>query len=361
LIETHSKLETFVRRKLIRWDIDLSDGEDVGATLIRELTASIVPSGDQVSWQRRPSISADGTPVILSWKIGRVGGDELRLLVEPGSLGMTVAQQIAFSLTRLDSLLGLLDWRNAVEDINAITTQVFPSDPASTREWWGGIWFGANVLPSDGGSSHADLRLYLNMRHGDAAERWRRLVAVVSSFVSPSLEPVLGKWLTIVSQHAIPVGLGVVVAAGRVCAIRAYVGVYNPTPASLLALSSLFIATDPRELAEAHNSFTARFGSMQPQAVTVGYDFIRDMHGDFPMAIGRVKIDICCHLIAQERRSILIQWITQLLAAWSFESSSLATFLDDIHTVWSGSEIQFLSLGFSSSLDHVTIYVKPCT
>lgn len=358
MIGTRSKLEVFVRRRLGQWNIDLS-GKDVGATVIRELLASIALD-DDVEWRRRPSLAADGTPIVLSCKIGYTDGDALRLLIEPGSLGMTVAQQIAFSLERLDSLLGLLGWRNAVADINDITTQVFPFDPAATSGWWGGIWLGANVLPSIAISCHVDLRIYLNLRYGDAAERWQRLAALITSFVSPAMAPILDRWLATVTPHAIPVGLGIVVAAGRVYGIRPYLGVYHPTLGSLSALSSHFSTADPRELAEAYDSFTDRFGSIHPQAVTVGYDFIRDMAGNSPKAIGRVKVDICCYLVAPDRRSMLISWITQLLTAWSFESGSLTAFLEDLHTVWVGSEIQFLSLGFTSSLDHVTVYVKPC-
>ena len=353
------KLKAFIRRRLMRWHVDSSD-LGVGATLIRELSASIVPSGHEATWQRRPSISFDGTPIILSQKIGRNIGEALRVLVEPGSFDMTVAQQITFSLMRLDRLLGVLGWRTAAADINSIATQVFPSDRAATSGWWGGIWLGTNVLPSVNGSlSFAELRLYLNLRHGTTAVRWRTVATLVSSFLSPSLEPLLDNWLTTVSSHAIPVGLGLVVADGRVSAIRVYVGVYSPTLESLSALSSSFCAASHRELAQAHDSFTDRFGAMRPHAATIGYDFIRDMTPHSPLTIGRVKVDICCHLVAPEERLLLASWIKQLLVAWLFEPSSLEAFLDDVHAVWTSSEIQFLSLGFTSSLDHVTVYVKP--
>ena len=354
-----SRLDAFSRRRSSRWDIDWSESS-VGATLLRELSTSILPSGDAATWRRRPSISLDGTPIILSCKIGRRVDDALRLLVEPGSYAMTVAQQVAFSLTRLDRLLGLLGWRGAAAEINSITTRVFPSDPAVTSSWWGGIWLGANVpLSAAGPSSDADLRLYLNLRHGTAATRWRTLTMLVSQFVPPSLRPVVDQWSAAVSPHAIPVGLGVVVATGRVCAMRAYVGVYNPTLESLSVSSSVFASATPRELARAHNSFADRFGLPPQQAITIGYDFIRDMTKAQAMAIGRVKVDFCCHIVAPERRDKLTPWIELLLAEWRFDSCSLTAFLDDVHAIWENSEVQFLSLGFAPSLNHVTVYVKP--
>jgi len=98
---------------------------------------------------------------------------------------------------------------------------------------------------------------------------------------------------------------------------------------------------------------------MRPQAVTIGYDFIRDMTESSLMEIGRVKVDICCHLVAPEQRIFIVPWIKQLLAGWSLNGGSLAAFIDGVHTIWEGSEIQFLSIGFASTLQHATVYVKP--
>src|SRR5262249_31769876 len=122
---------------------------------------------------------------------------------------------------------------------------------------------------------------------------------------------------------------------------------------SLSALLMVFSAATVQELTEAHDSFRSRFGALPPQSVTVGYDFVRDMRVPLCIAIGRVKIDICCFLVAPEQRSSIVGWIRRLIAAWSFETGSLQTFLDDMHSVWGGSEVQFLSLGFAPSLDHV--------
>ena len=361
MTELRSRLNEFWRRQSSRRHIEWAD-DSVGATLLRELADSILTSGDAASWRRRPSISHDGMPVILSSKIQRRRDDAIRLLVEPGSYATTVAQQVAFSLMRLDRLLGLLDWRSAVTDINAITTALFPSDPAGTVDWWGGIWFGANVpLSAAGPASDADLRLYLNMRHGAADARWRTLLTLIAAFVSPCFRPFVYRWWAAVSRQAIPVGLGAVVARGQLSALRAYVGIYDPTPESLSMSIVAFTSDAPRELTTIHRSFTSRFGPLQPQAVTIGYDFVRDTGKAQTLTPGRVKVDFCCHVLAPEQREAMAPWIDELLATSSLDSGSLTDFNDDLDAIWDRSEVQFLSLGFTPSLDHVTVYVKPGT
>lgn len=263
-----------------------------GITMLEELADSILDSGKSETWRRRPAISHDGTPFILSCKLGSGVGDAIRLLVEPGSYRLTVAQQIAFSLRRLDSMLGQLNWRNAVPGINAITSAVFPPDAGDTANWWGGIWLGANVPLYTVPRAESDLRLYLNLRHGSAASRWNTLASIVSNFVSPSLGPAVETWMALVSRHAIPVGIGVVVAADQIRAIRAYVGVYEPSLESLLVSTAVFRTTSSRELAAAHDAYRARFGELKPQSVTIGYDFSRGMSASDATTHGRVKIDM---------------------------------------------------------------------
>src|SRR5690349_5514100 len=113
-------LEAFLDRRLAATSGDLCAGK-VEPTLMRALTASIGATTTPAAWQRRPSLCHDGMPILLSLKLSHTRNDALRLLVEPGSLTMTVAQQIAFSLTTLDRLLGLLSWRSAAKDLNIIT------------------------------------------------------------------------------------------------------------------------------------------------------------------------------------------------------------------------------------------------
>jgi hypothetical protein len=336
-----------------------------GAILLGELAASIDASGAPAQWQRRPSLSFDGTPLVLSCKLAREADPALRVLVEPGHLGMTVAQQVACALTRLDGMLGRLGWRQAVAQINAIASCVFPHDAADTAHWWGGIWLGASVAAcvsagAESTGADADLRLYLNLRHGDASARWRRLRAVLAAFAQGQAIPGLPAWMSMVAEHAIPVGLGMVVSAAGVIALRVYVGVATPSLAVLTALAHSVDDAAVPELATVHDGFTDRFGPMPAQSVTAGFDFLRsrsDVQGQ--ISIRRTKFDLCCDLIDPARRPLLLPWIRQLLADQALDAAPLATLLGDIDAIWGGSRIQFLSLGFQPRFDHLTVYVLP--
>lgn len=284
-------LEAYLHHRLACSEASLAS-EASGLVILRELAGSIMPSDDKLSWKRRPSISDDGTPVVLSWKASRKRDDFVRVLVESGTLRMTVAEQIAYSLTKLDCLLGLLEWREAAMEINAIIKQVFPTDSSATIGWRGGIWLGAEVK-SD--FSEAELRLYLNLRHGKPDERWRRLFYLVSNFSSEEINPFLGDWERMASLFAVPVGLGVVVSDGYVKGIRAYLSVENPTVESIEAAITGLQGNAHSALHLVYDSFTSRFGAVYKHGVTIGCDF-------FPGARKphRMKVDVCCHLVTPE-------------------------------------------------------------
>lgn len=345
-------MEAYLCHRLARLGVGLVS-ETPGPMILRELAGSVMPSGNEVSWKRRPSISDDGTPVVLSWKSGRGRDNPVRVLVECGTLKMTVAEQIAYSLTRLDNLLGLLGWRSAAAEINSITGRVFPVDSSKTLEWRGGIWLGAEVK-SD--SSEAELRLYLNLRDGEADERWRRLCCLVSAFSSETIDSFLLEWERTASLCAIPVGLGIVVSGGCVKGIRAYLSVENSTVESIESLTTGIEGKAQGLLELVYDSFTSRFGKMRKHGVTIGYDFVSG--AQVPR---RIKVDICCHLVTPELAPHLLPWIEELLWEWSLEPARFQDFLRGIHMFWPGSAVQFLSLGFIPELEHATIYVKPCT
>ncbi len=208
--DSRARLEAYLHHRLARSGVSLAS-ETSGPTILREIAGSIVPLGDKTTWNRRPSITDDGTPVVLSWKAYRGGNNTVRVLAESGSLRMTVAEQIAYSLTKLDNVLGLLGWRNAASQINSITGHVFPADSSETLAWRGGIWLGAEVNLD---SSDAELRFYLNLRHGEADERWRKLLCIISSFSSVTINPFLCDWERAARLYAIPIGVGVFRRAG---------------------------------------------------------------------------------------------------------------------------------------------------
>ena len=344
------QIEAYLGLRLARSGADLSS-DAAGPTLLRELAASVLPSGDPGAWKRRPSISDDGAPVVLSWKGSRRRSDVVRVLIESGSLQMTVPEQIAYSLTKLDDLLGRLEWRSAAVAINAIAAQVFPADASSTLGWRGGMWLGAEVDPQ---SPQAELRLYLNLRDGSPVERWGRLSRLLSRFCSGSIDPYLAEWERTTSAAAIPVGLGVVVSDGVVRGVRAYVGVENPAMESLETLPLRLPETARGVLHHAHRSFTSRFGAMRRQGITIGYDFVPGAE-----APRRVKVDLCCHLVTGEQAPHVVPWIQDLLGAWSFDREGFDELLSDVDAVWQRRTVQFLSLGFEPEMEHATVYVQP--
>lgn len=342
-------LESYLGRRLNSFGIGLSD-KTQGTTLLRSLTASILPPVDQSLWVRRPSISDNGEPVVVSFKATRKAEQAVRILVECGSLRMTVAQQVAYSLTLLDDILGELGWRDVTDVLNSITTEIFPLNPSDTSLWRGGIWLGAEYTFSP---SKVELRIYFNLRHGNAAERWSRLTTIISSFASQSINPFLDEWRKRCSLLAVPVGLGVVVSNNKVSGIRAYLGVDIPNIETVSTLAGP-ISNDTRGvIAHMFNSYNVQFGQISRQGVTMGYDFLPQCSD-----VSRVKVDLCCNLIDAGYSLQMFNWIKTLLSEMSFQEEGLTEFLYDINTFWRTSTVQFLSLGFAPELQHATIYVQ---
>jgi len=340
----------------------ISPGGEAGgasAVLIRELATAIPDPVAGSDRRRRPALCHDGTPLVLSIKLGRGRSDGLRLLIEPGALDRSVAEQVALSLAKLDRLIGLLSWRAAAADINTITRFVFPPDPQSIRGWWGGIWLGASVPASPDRDSEAELRVYLNLRHGDAASRWRRVIGLLSAFGEAASDAAFAGWIQCARPHALPVGLGVVLKAGIVAAIRVYVGVAQPDLSSLTALGEPISPTGQVALADLYRGFTDRFGALRSQGVTVGYDLVREDSGQPFRGIGRVKMDMCCQFVSPERQAGIGPWVEGLATEWSLDPAPLKGFMADVDASWGGSNVEFLSFGFAPDPAHITVYVKP--
>jgi hypothetical protein len=357
VIHPLGKLETFLDRRLTRPGIGAGDEE---SPLMRALAASILRSPMSREWQRRPSLCHDGTPILVSVKLSHARSDAFRILIEPGSLAMTVAQQIAFSLKALDRLLGLLSWRSATPDLNAIIAAVLPTDAGSTAGWWGGMWLGAAVIPASAEARPPDeLRVYLNLRHGDGPSRWQRLAGLFSYFPRSDSSTVIEEWMARLKDQTSPVGLGIVVVRGQVGAIRVYV-VANSEESMFITHCQPISPAGAQMLTEAYRSFVDQFGPPS-QTVTIGYDFIRDQAGRLLPRIGRVKVEVCCQRIEHDRRVTVTDWVERVLADWLLDPSPLRSFTADVEAVWGGCDIQHVSLGFAPHPEHVTVYVKPCS
>lgn len=342
-------LERYLGHRLHSFGVDLSD-KTPGTTLLRGLTASISPQLDQSLWVRRPSISDNGEPVVVSCKVTKKTEPAVRILVECGSLRMTVAQQVAYSLTILDDLLHELGWLDVADILNSITIEIFPLDPSDTSLWRGGIWLGAEYTLSP---SKVELRIYFNLRHGNATERWDKLSTIISSFASYTINPFLDEWRKKCSLLAIPVGLGVVVSNNKVSGIRAYLGVDIPNTETVSTLASPISNDTKHIIAHMLSSFTMQFGQISRQGVTMGYDFLPQRS-----EVSRVKIDLCCNLIDVRYSQRMFHWIKTLLSEISLKEEFLTEFLCDVNAFWRTSSVQFLSLGFAPELQHATIYVQ---
>ncbi|HEX8600427.1 MAG TPA: hypothetical protein VF952_18160 [Chloroflexia bacterium] len=320
-------------------------------TLINSI---VTPAPGELA-RRRPSMCHDGTPLVYSLQLDK--GDKapaFRLLVEPGGTGITVPQQISFSLRALDQLLHLLGWQESVEDVNAIVSRVFPSEATPVSHWWGGIWLGMSL-----DHQSADLRLYLNLRHGEALARWQRVADVLGWFGDEALSATFNRWLAAVSSHATPVGLGVVVAGGRVRGLRVYTGLYAPTQETMEAACLDMAGGDKLKLKLLTDTFTGWLGTFQPQSVTMGYDFRLEATGTLHPAIARVKVDISCQLLPSDKRADVVPVFSDIISAWDFDTTYLHEYLDDLRECFGGYVVEFLSLGFRGELDHVTLYTKP--
>jgi hypothetical protein len=334
------------------------------SVLAQSLARSVLESGPTGQWRRRPSLCHDGTAAQLSVKMSGAdtSTDMVRLLVEPGSLRMTVAQQLSHGLTALDDLLGLLDWRSAADDINIITTSVLPADAEQTRGWWGGMWLGGEFAPTASvTAAHrppAELRIYLNLRHGDAEHRWRLVSRMFERFQQHGGAAVFSPWLSSTVRRTTPVGLGIVVMSGRVAAVRLYVAV-SAVDELAIPVGGLMDATASDALRGAYSSFTRLFGPLPSGTVTVGVDFLRDRDGEFVDRVGRVKVELSCQGVQHDRRAAVIDWTTSVLADWTLDAGPLGRFVDDMDSSWGGFDIQHISLGFAPQPVHVTVYAKP--
>jgi hypothetical protein len=305
--------------------------------------------------RRRASLTLDGTPVVYSAEVGRaVGNRRLRLLVEPGNLDLDVAGHLACALATLRRLHELLGWPAPDEAIGGIWERIVPPDPDSVSAWWGGAWLGAAL----GGALPPELRLYLNLRHGDAAARWQRVADVLCGYADEELIEPFQRLLARVGPRAIPVGLGCVIRRGSLAGIRLYAGVHAPAPEAVAACCSLALSHAAARAAEAFcDSFATAFGSPRPQAVTISHDFALDTAGELRPEPTRFKVDVSCQPIRD--RAALIAWVDAVRARSALGAAPLGTFVDALERAFGGWDVEYLSASFTSDVDKLTVYARP--
>lgn len=309
--------------------------------------------------QRRPSLAHDGTPVVYSLKLRRSGPEPLRVLVEPGGLALSVSSQIDHALALVQTALAELGWLDAASDITRAVRCVLPSDRAVANGLWGGIWLGAVISDAD---TTPELRLYLNLRHGSVLDRWRRVAELLALWTTEPLSPAIRGWLERTALLAIPVGVGLVVADGRLRGVRVYAGVCHPTSAVLAQLAgapddACGAAVDA--IADSLRSFERHFGTPGSQRATAGFDFVRTDDGELAQALARAKVDLCCQHFEQDREPRLAEWARGAAARLGLDAGPLETFRRHLTTCWGGWRSDFYSLGQGSSGPHLTAYARP--
>jgi len=302
---------------------------------------------------RRPSMCHDGTPVVYSVKLGASVRDAYRLLVEPGSLGHGVGRQVARSLSIADRVLEQLGWQAAVPVINTVAGCVFAGQEAVVERWWGGVWLGASI-PSDGGD-RPELRLYLNLRNGPACDRWQRLAALFRRLECGDGSGRACAWIDAMMPAATPVGLAMVVSDGCVRGLRVYTVIHFDA-LGRLALAARAPDRHRALLQRFCTGFAQRFGAIE--RMTVGTDFALSGRG-LEASVARIKVDLCCQLIAAERRSGVQHWVEEQLAALRIDARPLRRFVDRLRAHWHHADIEFVGLAVKDGMPEVTVYAKP--
>jgi len=289
--------------------------------------------------KRRPFVALDGTPLVYS---ATTSGDAFRLLVEPGALDRDVPSQVDFALSTLDALVGILGWRDAVGDIDRVVRATLPPTAAEARALRGGVGLG---LAAD--SEGIELRVYLDLRGGDRAARWRRAAGAFSRFGDGEAKASFASLHTRAAPRAVPVGLASVLAEGELRGLRLYVGVDRSTVDDLVALTSL-----PGSVIE---PFAATLAPFRPQQVIAAFDFTLD-DGLLRPAATRTKLDACrLRSDAQTARAE----IATLAGAYGVDGSPLQRLVGEIDELFGASTIQYLGIGRRGSATELSVYVEP--
>lgn len=302
--------------------------------------------------QRRPSISLDGCPIIFSTKVTSATEEpDFRVLVEPGGVGITVSEQINLSLKAVDTLLHTLKWNSATEQLNSIVSNILPKDVEAANRLWGGIWLGLSLSKTD-----VELRMYLNMRHGDEVSRWQRFANVITNFSDETIAEDLLEFITKVSVHSIPVGMGLVISQ-HMRGLRLYAGMHKPSVETIRA--SVFGGVDEELNAfdEVSTIFNDAYGCFLNQSVTLGYDFKFNDFGALQTTISRTKIDIDCSNF--QKVDSFTPLINTLLTEWNLNPEKLNVFLTDMRSCFGGYKIDYVSFGIDKGQKHATFYCRP--
>lgn len=342
MIASAGRLESYIDERL-----------PSGVCGVGDVTTALLDAafhGERGVRRRRPVIASDGTPVMFSHKASLADdGRDFRLLVEPGLASLTVSEQIDLSLATLQLLLADLNWLGVASTINEAVDALYPRDPSIVDTWWGGMGLGCAV-----DARGLELRVYCNVREGEAEERWRRFGTLAYALgdrerAGPSLEALIAS----TSQHGIPAGVALCIRNAHLVGVRLYVAVPEPSADAICVL-----ARADRRFAEQIASFSAAYEAMRGytySCVTVAFDFPVAADGNLDLRPARFKADFDCSAPGAD----LTLWLSQRHQSCGLPTDGLHRFLASLERHFGGFAIDYVSLGCHRDRIEITSYVLP--
>jgi hypothetical protein len=309
----------------------------------------------QTICRRRLAISAAGVPVVYSHKCSPRSRASFRMLAEPGGTGVTVAEQVQLSRALINRVIDHLGWEDARVPANAILDVLLPPEPSFYTAWHGGIGLGLEV-----GDRGPELRVYVNVRHGDLRVRWQRLVDAVGEIADERAEPALREIVDIASPRAVPAGLALAIDGRGVTALRLYCGMTDASAGGVTAALPRLHAGAAPSITQFLRSYAECFGDPIGQDVTVAYDFVV-LDGLLSPTASRYKADVFCEPVSGRHGDRLMAWLEAQLATRGLGGgvSELHRFLNDVEDAFGAFTLQYVSLGCSDRGDEVTVYCIP--
>lgn len=304
--------------------------------------------------RRRPALTLDGTPVVFSIDI--TGGEQHcvpRVLVEPGALTLCVSEQLVWSRTVLDDLCLSLGWGCAEGLVGPTWDRVIPASSELANSLWGGALLGAAPAGHE-----SEVRVYLNLRHGDVRSRWQRVADALCVHADESLVDPFRRLVERTGRRGTPVGLGCVLRSGRLSGLRCYAGLAEPASETIIDACALAVDPPRDELEFLCGTFHESFGAFRSQAVTVSHDFRLDAAGLLRAEPVRYKIDVSCQLLAADRGHVLA-WLDRLVGAWDLQPEPLEQLVDRLDEFFGGAAVDYVSVSFVPEAAKATVYLKP--
>ena len=319
------------------------------------LIESITDIPFESTQKRQPSMFIDGTKVGYSLQLNVKGISEdlgFRILVEPGGVGMTLPEQINFSLSKLDIIFATLGWQHLAKDINRIIASVYPKNPVALNNWIGGMWLGADIK-----QSYSDLKLYMNLRNGDIASRWQRIADVFAPYAAQEIKPLFCQTLEeSIKSGGIPVGLGVVIRNGKLLGFRIYISLENPTTSIIIQAIPVNIIHDGK-FRNKLEELEAILNNFEGHSVTIGYDFILHEKLILP-EVYRFKADLCFNKFINNKKDLIASWVRDNFNIYVYNQFN--SFFSLLDQRFGGNDIDYISLGLKGNKEsQITWYTKP--